>query len=393
MSNYNKVQFISWEVYTGPAQNFYAGLFDPGSDKRTGILGQCVDIEARLSITDDAISQAEARSDRSDTTLKVFMAPEFLYRGAGGAYLHDLLNGWDSPPSEFRLSEPYNSRWPGLFGGLRSLAAKPEYNDWVFVFGTAISASFPTREASPDKWLLDPRDPGEIYNSALILRGGAHAADCVVPRKHYISPIDFLTWTGITTHHTSDRVTPLDPRARIPLESMGQTEGSALFRLPEVNDGNGTPIDFGIEICLDHLRSGGDCANHFGRIRTANQYVKIQLVPSGGMELWPASIRLQPAGAATPQSYAFNCDGLGALDGASGSHTQVWNGANGADPVPLANRLVEASSGAPLAGTVVQQVIATAATAHGPVSAHLLWNNGNGVAGAGSVRVLTPLAL
>lgn len=402
MSNYKKVQFISWEVHTGPfvvahqppETGWYAGLLDPSPDKRTDVLGQCWDIEARLAFTRDAIVKAEAVSDRSTSTLKVFMGPEFLFRGAGGAYLQDLITGWQSAPPEFQLPEPYRGRWPGLFASLRSLVAQAAYEDWVFVFGSALGASFPARVAGKGRYVLDPRQVGEIYNMALFQRGGAsHAADTYVSRKHYISGIDFLQWNGALRQHTPNSVRPLDPAALIPADVLGEPEGSAMFRIADINDGNGKPIDFGIEICLDHLCSGGAGVNHFGRLRSAGQFVKIQLVPSGGMSLVPESIRLAPGGPATPRSYAFNCDGLGTLVNTPGSHTQVWNGANGVSPVPQANRLVEANGGAALAGTTTRAVADSVATAHGPVSANMLWNNGNGVQGAGQVRLLAPLDL
>lgn len=402
MSNYSKVQFISWELYTGPFRTelrpgtgWYAGLLSPGLDKRVDALGQCWDIEARLAFTADAIAQAKSKSDPSSSTLKVFMAPEFLYRGAGGAYLHDLLNGWSAhAPAELGLPAPFAGRWDGLFGGLRALAAGAGYEDWVFVFGTALSASFPTAKASGGKYLLDPGAMGEIYNSALIQRGGAANGNSnYVSRKHYISPIDFVNRLGAAIQHSPGNVLPFDPRAVIPADILGVSEGGAVFGLAGVNDGSGKPIDFGIEICLDHAQSGNN-ANLFGRIRTAGQYVKLQLVPSGGLYLIDASIRLQPGGAATPRSYAFNCDGLNGLGNAPGGcHTQVWNGANGASPVPAANKLVEASGGQALAGTVLAAVTANVATPHGPVAANLLWHSGGAVQGAGSVRVLSPLNL
>lgn len=396
MSNYSKVQFISWEVHTGPfvvtrppvKTGLYSGLLDPTPDNRTDVLGQCWDIEARLAFTADAITKAELSSDRSAGTLKVFMAPEFLYRGAGGAYLHDLIDGWDGQaPAEFNLPAPYNGRWRGLFGGLRALVAQPKYEDWIFVFGTALSASFPSARQRDGKFVIDVRQPGEIYNCALIQRGGAlHGTDNYVSRKHYISPIDFLQWNGAVAQHTPGTVLPLDPRAVVPADVMGVNEGGALFRIPGINDSLGKPIDFGIEICLDHALSANS-ANRYGRIRTAGQSVKIQLVPSGGMRLQPDSIRLQPAGAPTPRSYAFNCDGLGNLNGGAGSHTQLWNGANGA-PAPAGNCLVAASSGAAVVGTVLTAVAGQVNTTLGAVQGSLLWNNGENVQGAGQVRIL-----
>lgn len=406
MSNYSKVQFISWEIHTGPFVighvpagqiGFYCGLCNLTSDRRTDALGQCWDIDARLLFVGDAISKASALVDNAPTTLKVFLAPEFLFRGAGGAYLHDLLNGWSGPaPTEFGLPAPYSNNWPGLFGGLQAIANNAKYENWLFVFGTAISASFPTRQASSGKYLLDPSQPGEVYNTALIQRGGAgHTADSYAARKHYISGIDFLTWYASAGEaaHIAGSVLPIDQSAIIPADVMGVPEGGATFSIPNINDATGAATAFGIEVCLDHARSGGNAANKYGRLRTANQSVKIQLVPSGGMSLQDSSIRLLPAIGPTPHSYAFNCDGLGNLAAPwAGSHTQIWNGKNG-DVVPPANKLVEASGGAALAGTQLAAVANHVNLPHGSVTDAMLWNNGNGTQGAGHVRVCTPLAL
>lgn len=407
MSNYTAVQFISWEIYTGPTTTqppYYPGIRSFWTtDHRTDVLSQCVDIDARLLFVADAVRKAAALADTNPTTLKVFLAPEFLFRGAGGAYLHDLINGWSGPaPIEFSLPAPYNSSWGGLFGGLQTIAKQANYEDWLFVFGTAVSATFPTQQASNGKYLLDPAQPGTVYNTALIQRGGAgHKDDNYASLKQYISGIDFLGWDPrrTTVVHAIGSIAPAVPAAEIPADVMGVPQGGATFAISNVNDATGAPLAFGIEICLDHARSGGNYSNHFGRLRTANQNVKIQLVPSCGMRLIDASIRLLPAAGPTPHSYAFNCDGFSdAILGLPGSHTQIWNGLNG-NPVPQVNKLVEASNGAP---PPVPQVVAQAVTAvvnqvapplGGVVSDSVLWNNGGGVQGAGHVRVCASLPL
>lgn len=396
MSNYSKVQFISWELNTGPfivqhaphQVGWYAGLLDPSPDKRTDALGQCWDIEARLAFVRDAIVKAEAISERNAATLKLFMAPEFLFRGAGGAYLHDLIAGWTGNAAvELRLPAPYSGPWAGLFGGLRALVADARFEDWVFVFGTAVSASFPTARQN-GKFVLDPNQPGEIYNTALVQRGGPkHALDNYVTRKQYISGIDFLHWNGNIRQHTANTVLPLDPGALVPAEALGVSEGGALFQVPGINDGSGKPIGFGLEICLDHAYSGGNGVNAFGRIRSAGALVKIQLVPSGGMSLKPESIRLQPAPGKAPSAYAFNCDGLGTIERRPGSHTQLWSNL---DPGRV---VAEANGGAALAGTQLAPLAAELAVGAQRVAANMLWNNGQGVEGAGQVRVIAPLGL
>ncbi|MBR7801430.1 hypothetical protein [Undibacterium fentianense] len=402
MSNFHHVQFISWELYTGPCKDLahperstYAGLRSDTTDHRTDVASQCRDIEARLAFIADALEQAHALADPSPQTLKIFMAPEFLCRGAGGAYLHDLLNGWvGAAPSNFCLSTPFDHAWPGLFGGMQRIAAQAQYADYLLVFGSAVSASFPTALSSNGRYELDPSQPGEVYNTTLIQRGGAeHRSSCYAARKQYVSGIDFLKWCGDALHHTNHTVVPADPESVIPKDVLGVTEGGARFTLPSIQHADGSLIDFGIEICLDHAYSGGCRRNEFGRLRTANQSVTIQLVPSGGMVLNPDSIRLLPEAGPTPYSYAFNCDGYTSLDfRVFGSHTQIWNGANG-DEVPVENRLIEVGGGDPFPGTQLRRVATECTTHFGPVLAEQLWKSSAEAKGAGYVRVMQVMPL
>jgi hypothetical protein len=427
MSNYTKVQFISWELYTGPvnisstspSRGWYSGLMAvptsgtsivPTPDARVDVIGQCIDIDARVAFTADAIAKAHAKADSSSSTLKVFLAPEFLYRGAGGAYIHDLINGWvSSPPTELSIPSgtPYSGKWGGLFGKLQALVANADYEDWLFVFGSAIGASFPAKQASDTKYYLDPSKAAEIYNISLVQRGGPdHTGDNYASRKQYVSPIDFLDQYARYVSHIGSQVQPFDDRTVVPADVLGVVEGGALFNIASICDSTGKAIVFGLEVCLDHARSGGINpathlpVNNFGRIRTANQYVKIQLVPSGGMNLEPDSIRLAPAAGPTPHSYAFNCDGLTDMTNHYGSHTQIWNGANGA-PVLAANKLLEGGNGQDLSTAATPPLTAStvSAVAHNvtigayTIADSLLWSNGSVVSGSGSVRVVAPLAL
>jgi hypothetical protein len=365
MPNYTHVQFISWELYTGPNRGpkatsgpawsrdkpgiSYTGL-GSADDSRLEIKDQIADIEERLQFTYKAMTTAHDWVGAAPpSTLRVFMAPEFLYRGRGGAYIHDLINGWQKEaPREFDISAEYKGFWPGLFGYLQTYAREPQFEHWLLVFGTAISASFPATNVQ-GKWVWDTDKKGEIYNTALIQLGGQGHTDAnYASRKHYISGIDFInTYLGAKPF-TSGDVVPLDRAELEPNET--NREGSAIFQINGVNDKDGKPIIFGLEVCLDHGASTGsnDQRNDWGRIRTADQWVKIQLVPSGGMSLRRDSIRLLPAAGPTPHSYAFNCDGLttmtlGPDNWDWGTHTQIWNGANGAE-VLAANKLIEAST-------------------------------------------------
>jgi hypothetical protein len=404
------------------AGDYAAFIFQPLPLRhhRLDVEGQIEDIAERLQFTYNAIEKAHTLAVKHPTTLKVFMAPEFLYRGKGGAYIHDLINGWTKqPPGEFNLSG--FDGFPGLFGYLKSFVAQNRFSDWLFVFGTAISASFPAIKKNGG-WLLDSTKMGEIYNTALIQRGGElNTNDAYATRKRYISGIDFIKSQYKAKGFAGDLYDPnrtVDPADRLNLEpNESDREGSATFTINGINDGAGQPIMFGLEVCLDHAISTprnpqpplwanstvyaigkgvtGDgllytCgiehtssaspttftqdrinnpgrwvpySNQWGRLRTADKYVKIQLVPSGGMVLLPQSIRLLPAAGPTPYSYAFHCDGLSTLGANSewGAHTQIWNGANGS-PVPPENKLITANSGQPVSNTSVAKVASEAMT-------------------------------
>jgi len=157
-------------------------------DNRLDIEGQIEDIRERVQFTYKAIEEAYNLAVKHPTTLKVFMAPEFLYRGKGGAYIHDVLNGWDESRTHGELFNLSGSdRFPGLFGYLKRFAADARFKDWLFVFGTAISASFPARSETNGKWVVDSTKLGEIYNTALIQHGGELTTDEVyASRKRYI---------------------------------------------------------------------------------------------------------------------------------------------------------------------------------------------------------------
>jgi hypothetical protein len=82
VANYTHVQFISWEVYTGPNRGprpwsmnqdgiSYTGIGN-AVDNRLDIEGQIEDIEERLQFTYKAIEEAYKLAAKHPTTLKVF---------------------------------------------------------------------------------------------------------------------------------------------------------------------------------------------------------------------------------------------------------------------------------------------------------------------------------
>jgi hypothetical protein len=76
------------------------------------------DMAVRAEIMTKAIEAALPGADADERVLKVFMAPEFYWRGAYGGYVQDSLS--DIVPKMRKTTDAF------------------DYADWLFVFGTAI---------------------------------------------------------------------------------------------------------------------------------------------------------------------------------------------------------------------------------------------------------------
>lgn len=359
MSIYKNVQFISWEVYTGPEYMTtsankpeaveYSGIRGPiNEDWRKDALNQCIDIDARVAFTKDAIEKAWSSSllDKSEDTLKIFMAPEFLYRGPAGAYIHDLVTGWAGGPKPNSIELPPGySNWTGLLEKLKEIVCEDKYKAWLFIFGTAVGAHFPWDEKN--EVILDSEDdPGIICNISLIQPGGSSNRNkCCVAQKYHKSTTDFVQFKKdidinrfIYKDDTSEHLknTPL-----ISKDILGYFDiyGDPVFSFYDIRNPQSKEIKFGIEICLDHAcmppeqQVDGTLQNvDVGMLKFSNKSVDIQLVPSCGMYLQEDSISLcqeQPGSDPNLKSYAFNCDGLTGdyMGEINGAHTQIWDGA------------------------------------------------------------------
>lgn len=142
--------------------------------------------------------QSKHGSESSDAkTLKIFMAPEFFFRGFYGAY--DV------------------SAVTEIFTALRGFTKDAKFNDWLFVFGTVIAAYFDdqlvcwncnkmgaaqfNRRNDLTWYCPDCADGGDvaegrlgarIVNIALIQKGGEDTdRNSYVVDKEYVSHVDF----------------------------------------------------------------------------------------------------------------------------------------------------------------------------------------------------------
>jgi len=111
---YDWIQFVAFDIMPGTK--------DDGSGKEIylGDADDDTDIATRCDIMKEAIQIAYAHSEIDDDTnvLKVFMAPEFYFRGAKGAYPVEKVSG--------------------IVDSMREITDQFELADWLFVFGTAI---------------------------------------------------------------------------------------------------------------------------------------------------------------------------------------------------------------------------------------------------------------
>jgi hypothetical protein len=247
-----------------------------------------------------------------DRTLRIFMAPEFYFRGRNGAY-SDQVAG----QVLFQMRQETN---------------KPKYKNWLFVLGTVIMATFVEATVCPrcgvkleKNWTtrtdnftrtINPstgrstlsckacnvvgkleKVGATIDNWAIVQKGGETGEDnSYTVAKEYVSRVDFKRvvlpsksgghalpdWDAnphnreIVVMGRTTQALPTDGSRDLSARPIGSKfldermgSGGSVFEI----DG----IRFGLEVCLDHA---------LNRL-TGNERVSIQLVPSCGMS-WKA---------------------------------------------------------------------------------------------------------
>lgn len=331
---YDYASCIAYKVGTGKFnKRLFSARWDGTDYQFTGIVEYAgkstdqADAAMRLGRMKDAIKQgyalhhAEFHNDPKDAkTLKIFMAPEFFFRGINGAYDVSFVSG--------------------IFTELRNFIKDAKYKDWLFVFGTVIAASYDDRLACqncgktgaskfqrmgvgryscagcPPGSVGEVRFGARIDNIALVQKGGEpDDKNSYVVEKEYVSHVDFRRHVNLqtlragkaATGHSgvallndwdADRRIELRGRTVEALPPTGSRDvgGSASKFADERMGGAVFSIDgikFGLEICLDH----------FENRLAGNSGVQIQLVPSAGAFLHHFSC--------VPNGIAFNVDGSG----------------------------------------------------------------------------------
>jgi hypothetical protein len=310
---YQNVQFIAYRVDTFPKQVKGALKGFEIADMKTllpvyehlqqytGIGDDTKDINSRCSLMEDAIHRAyeSAFVQKSQSCLKLFMAPEFYFRGVRGAYSLDT--------------------YLTIVERLRSFVKPDIFKDWLFVFGSCIAFS-EKHEIDRPKGPSIAGDRGlEVYNIVFIQKGNTDERGSCVVMKEFKSGIDFMSkrWeqksttgqvTGILVESMGDVGEKLmhedvqhlkAGKGKDPNRGMGKEaqrlryDGLGMFSVDD--------IQFGVEVCLDHAMRRL-WRSHPG---PGQNRVQIQLIPSAGMSIKSESV------VAMPDGYVFNCDGGG----------------------------------------------------------------------------------
>jgi len=284
-----------WQ-YNGLVQ--YAGA----STDKVDYLARCITLRQAIDVAYSQYVAAHGSNPNDAKTLKIFMAPEFFFRGRQGAYDISLVSE--------------------IFDNLRSFTEDARFKDWLFVFGTVIGASFDDRlvcrncgksgarqfvrtglnqytcTGCPPDSVTERRLGARIDNVALIQKGGeSDFKNAHVIEKEYVSHIDFRRYASSHAMKEGAKATGYGNAAILNawnkdrrIDIMGQNLRA--LPVPGSRDVGGSPskftdermggsiftidgIKFGLEICLDHLN---------GKIPPGSG-IQIQLVPSAGAHI------------------------------------------------------------------------------------------------------------
>jgi predicted amidohydrolase len=262
--SYTRIQFIAYCIYVGgkqkakSLQQYYPGL--PNLD---------LDIERRCDLMGKAVTQARSSAganswlDKGAQTLKIFVAPEFFFRGPTGGYSLD--------------------QYQKVLSKLQAFANKPEYKDWLFVFGSTVAASNVDQAQK------------EVYNIVVVQKGNSGEDGCRIIMKEHKSVKDFLVKPA-SDGGLDDREVAHLPAAKA--SGVGRERqkhnygGEGIF---DIDD-----ICYGVEICYDHLEQ----RLRKSAIARGEARVQVQIVPSAGASIATKSVITVENG------LVFNCDGL-----------------------------------------------------------------------------------
>lgn len=284
---YAAVQYFGFNLFTAPGTEV-DGCFDIGDDLDQCYLGSTKvkeDVEKRLNIMFEAVERLYASDhwDRSPTTLKIFMLPEFYWRGKQGAYrIHRGVEKVLHPTAHW-ISHRFTHE---------------RFKHWLIVDGTVVMA-----QVADQRYVEMSERPYEnisYYNFAPVHVGGTNLT--YLRFKHFISGIDFLQ---MRPEHS--RMVPAPPgRSHSFCKEHPRSNGCVYQHLPshlleELGFGHDVELPsgllkigglrIGLEICLDHAM-GELCEKEL----KPWERVDVQLIVSAGMNIASGPVCTRPGG-------------------------------------------------------------------------------------------------
>jgi hypothetical protein len=253
--------------------------------------------------------------------LKVFIASKFYFRSMYGGYTD--MKYFDG---EGAGRDP-NS----IVGGLANAVQDECWKDWLFVFGTSVVVVGPFISPETNNPKLSRKIA--VLNTALVQKGcyaneDERTSKAVAVVKDYKSGEDFGDYPDVK--FKNDDLAYFPPGLisyASEVNTPGQRAGGgynsgSIFMLDN--------ITFGLEVCADH---------GMGRLRKATPlagdvFVQIQLISSGGMIMFPASVATLKGGlvsnvdGATPQTTNTKSD-------AAGFHSELYSVLSAGQPSTL----------------------------------------------------------
>ncbi|MGL4551513.1 MAG: hypothetical protein ACRC33_10030, partial [Gemmataceae bacterium] len=272
-------------------------------DGYKGLTHDIMDVAARCKDMTAAIQGAYALANTMGNynadgkILKVFMAPEFYFRGKNGAYSHALVHGQKAAPDAKPRPLP---EIPGILDRMAVEIDKLIYKDWLFVLGTAIAATeftetvclvckgelkfnkhpttFKTTAVctKDEKHQVGTKNMGAYVENVALLRKEkkSHTVS-----KDIVSHVDFendkVKVEGKELPvHTSKQTSHYNVTTAKKPKFDDERMGGSIFTI----DG----VTYGLEVCIDHGATRE--SNSSGRLEHAGN-IQIQLIPSAGMTI------------------------------------------------------------------------------------------------------------
>ena len=333
---FTHVQFIGYAIPTTPHVSVSVGFPSYVEGRYVGMDPPLVDIGARIELTMHAVERTlrSGAVDPSPSTLKVFVMPEFSFRGKWGAY--------DDVPFDYLTF--FRSE-------LARIVADPVFEGWLFIFGTIVNATGYIRDQNPNldaiarvrenlavalaNTLLTAQNANDTalanYASGAL---GNFTSFCQTYPLYTVTDTTYVAAGGVPDPRYPEGLTVEKEFLSCEdfvLNLYGRAFGEEDVKYPCVNNENGENkesawddlsiftihgIRFGIEICLDHA-----CHRLRSNKVTGTEHVQIQIVPSCGMQIVQSSVVAAAGG------LVFNCDGQ--YGAANASNAICWPAASG----------------------------------------------------------------